>query len=106
MRYEFQRSNFRFVTCDESKTAKILLALELEAFQCARTERISNICREKWQQIESAALNKTGRALDYTNKSIVMKGWGISCASSSSSVVNYGCVSLSLVLQCLARGQK
>lgn len=43
-------------------------------------------------------LNKPGRALEHGSKSIVMKGRGISCASSSSSVVNYGCVSLSLVL--------
>lgn len=45
---------------------------------------------------ESAALNKTGSALEYGNKSIVMKGWEISCASSPSSVVNYGRVSRSL----------
>lgn len=44
-----------------------------------------------------AALNKTGRALGCSNNSIVMKGWGISCASSSSSSSSVG-VFLSLVL--------
>lgn len=43
-------------------------------------------------------LNEPGRALEHGSKSIVMKGRGISCASISSSVVNYGRVSLSLVL--------
>lgn len=54
-----------------------------------RVESISTDC---------CNLNIPGRALEHGSKSIVMKGRGISCASSSSSVVNYGRVSLSLVL--------
>lgn len=43
------------------------------------------------------AFNKRGRALGWSSNSIVMKGWGISCASSSSSSSSVG-VFLSLVL--------